>query len=164
MLLGVSLALCGPVAQEQSPTGRFPDWSTPLMMSASWGWSPGVQQWVGGHMIERIEGWLAYVEGKLGVTDGQHLAWERFAEEVRKTGQAHNGMMRQVWTAAGDPTQSTPARIWEQIEMLQAQISRLQALQAAVEDLYTGLDASQQAEADAQLSVLSAPAYRQVWR
>lgn len=164
MFVGASMFAYGPAAQEQSPPGRFPDWSMPFMMDMPWGWSFGMEGWGESHMTERIDGRLAYLEAEIGITNDQSPAWNRFAEEVRTSVEAHNSMMRQHWNAADNQTQPAPERISEQIDLMRARLTQLESLQAAVEALYGSLDAEQRREADTLLGVLIAPGYRQVWR
>jgi hypothetical protein len=53
------------------------------------------QGMMGGHhpmMFDRVEGWIAFLNTELKVTEAQTAQWERFADSLRSSASSMNGM------------------------------------------------------------------------
>lgn len=93
---------------------------------------------------QHIEGKLAFLKAELQITSAQETAWASFADAMRKAAAikapAHEGRAATL-----------PERLDDQARQLEWRLSVLQAKQAAIDALYTQLDAKQKTLADDQI-------------
>lgn len=90
---------------------------------------------------EHIEGKLAFLKAELQITAAQESAWTGFADAMRKA--------VAIKTTAREGRGATlPERMDDQTRALEGRLAVLQAKQAAIQKLYTQLDAKQKTLAD----------------
>lgn len=90
---------------------------------------------------QHIEGKLAFLKAELQITSSQDAAWASFAASMRKAA-AIKAPAREGRAA------TLPERLDDQARQLEWRLSVLQAKQAAIDALYTQLDAKQKTLAE----------------
>ena len=126
--------------------------SAPGMMKMMAAMSPGMM----GAPSERVEGRIAFLHAELAITADQETTWTAFADAIRANakGLAEAGAISHNHGAAG-----VAARLLSQEHMLEAQLTGLQAINAALDRLNKGLNAAQRTTLDALLpDLLGLPA------
>lgn len=124
----------------------------PDMMKMMAAMSPGMM----GAPSERVEGRIAFLHAELAITADQETTWTAFADAIRANakGLAEAGAISHNHGAAG-----VAARLLSQEHMLEAQLTGLQAINAALDGLNKGLNAAQRTTLDALLpDLLGLPA------
>ena len=125
---------------------------SPGMMKMMAAMSPGMM----GAPSERVEGRIAFLHAELAITADQETTWTAFADAIRANakGLAEAGAISHNHGAAG-----VAARLLSQEHMLEAQLTGLQAINAALDGLNKGLNAAQRTTLDALLpDLLGLPA------
>ena len=108
----------------------------PDMMKMMAAMSPGMM----GAPTEHVEGRIAFLHAELAITADQEATWSAFADAIRvnATGLAESGSMSRDDGATG-----VAARLLSQQHMLEAQLTGLKAINAALEGLNKGLSDAQ---------------------
>lgn len=161
------------VAQDSDDMpGRGPGYG---QMMPGWGSGPMMQGWGAGPMMGQGQipgygyGWgpmrgygseamdygidarLAYLKAQLKITDAQSDAWDKMAEALRSTAEAHGQQMYAMMEQMRDSeyyTMPLPDRMALQESHMQTQLDEMADVRKAVEDLYGTLDEEQKKAAD----------------
>jgi hypothetical protein len=102
-----------------------------------------------GMMFPNVEGRIAYLKTELQITDSETPQWNHFADALRATGKSMNGLYQQMMQPPG--TETLPARLQAQENLLSAHLTTLKALQAALTPLYASFSDEQKKRADTLL-------------
>lgn len=105
----------------------------------------------GNWMFERIDGRLAFMKTELKITEKQSAAWDKVAQTIRTTSEAHRDMMRSHMEErrSGDFFKKPlPERLAYQQTHLEARLEQVKSVSEAIDQLYGVLDASQKKAAD----------------
>ncbi|HXP76132.1 MAG TPA: Spy/CpxP family protein refolding chaperone [Stellaceae bacterium] len=106
----------------------------------------GAAGWRGGMMVDHVEGRLAFLKTELKITDAQMPLWSSFADALRSTAAAMNGMHQQMMQ--GSMPDTLPARLDLRERMLSAHLEALKSMRAALDPLYAALSDEQKKLAD----------------
>lgn len=148
-LLAASLLAAVPVVAD--PGG--PAWHREASGKHRAGWGgPGMGHGMAGRLDRlcenrdaRIAGLLAYTQTRLGITDAQQADWTRFADTVKQSGAAFDG----VCAKAGTPPPATlPERLARMEEVAEAGAEALGKVRPAAEEMYAKLTPEQRKLAD----------------
>jgi hypothetical protein len=104
-----------------------------------------------GMPFEHVDGRLAFLKTELKITDAQVPQWEKFAQSVRSVAQSVKGMMPQMMSGGGHPT-NAPARLDGYEKMLTLRLDAVRTVRAAFDPLYAALTDEQKKVADELLT------------
>jgi hypothetical protein len=111
------------------------------------GWD-GSAQAMCNAMTGHVEGRLAYLKAELKITGAQESVWNAYAAATRDNAKdmlAHcNAMMSQHGPSAA----SLPDRLDQHVQLMQAQLDAVRAMDKALKPLYAALSDSQKQTAD----------------
>lgn len=138
-------------AQQQPQTGRM--MGQGWMMGSGMMHGPGMTHDSGmpGPMMggpgQHIEGRLAFLKAELKITPQQEKLWSTYAEAVRASAEAMQGMHDQMMSSGSNPV-AMPERMQWHEKMLSARLEALKKLRAVALPLYETLSAEQKQTAD----------------
>jgi hypothetical protein len=98
------------------------------------------------NMTEHTEGRIAFLRAELQITDAQSMAWDAFADAMKKIGSEMKAADMPMMAEASGP--QLLARLESQERMLTARLEGVRALKAAFAPLYDALSAEQRKTAD----------------
>ncbi|WP_292591500.1 Spy/CpxP family protein refolding chaperone [Mesorhizobium sp.] len=136
---------------DDSDGGWWPRWGIGRMMMGQWGIGGPMGDFDPGEMIDRIDGRLAYLKTELEITDEQKPSWDELASVIRSTAETHNALMQSMIKEfrEGDFFEKPlPERLAYQQSHLEARLTQIKAVRAAVEKLYATLNDKQKKAAD----------------
>lgn len=87
---------------------------------------------------------LAFLQTELGITADQESAWQAYAKQVKQQAESMQALRAQAPAAA----QSAPERINQRAAFAKQRAAHMEAMSAAVKDLYAVLTPEQKAVAD----------------
>jgi hypothetical protein len=99
---------------------------------------------LGGMLVTRTEGALAFLKAELQITDSQEPAWSSFADSVR----AAMKKFRDATPASDAATGGWLGRLETREKMLTVQVDAVKAVRAAAAPLYAALTPDQKKKAD----------------
>ena len=99
---------------------------------------------------DRIEGHIASLKTKIGITAAQAPQWEAFADALRAGAKDHHAAMADCASAAR--AQSAPARTEAMINHMAARLEAMKNILAAEKPLYEALSDEQKKTADRLLT------------
>lgn len=97
-------------------------------------------------MADHVEGRLAFLKTELKITDAQTPQWTKFAEAMRATAGAMNGMHQQMMQ--GGLPDTLPERLDLHEQMLSSHLEALKDMRAALDPLYASFSDEQKKLAD----------------
>ena len=142
----------GAVMAHDRSGGWWGNWGFGHMMHGRGGGGHMMMGQGGGNwMFERVDGRLAFMKTELKITEKQSTAWDKLAETIRTTSEAHRDMMRSRMEErrSGDFFKKPlPERLAYQQTHLEARLEQVKSVSEAVDQLYAVLDTSQKKAAD----------------
>jgi len=99
-----------------------------------------------------VEGYLASLKVELKITPDQDRAWQSFSTSARKQAEATNARREQMFAQGSADKQAAPDRLAQRAEFAKQGAASMEAMSAAVKDLYAVLTPEQKAIADRQLA------------
>ncbi|HYG84802.1 MAG TPA: Spy/CpxP family protein refolding chaperone [Azospirillum sp.] len=129
-------AFVQPSGQPDMTTGGMMPMMRPMM-----GPSGGM-----GMPFEHLEGRIAFLKAELKITDAQAPQWTAFADALRTSAKAHQGMVERSSKASAPATWLD--RLALQQTALSVRLESLKALETAAKPLYAALTAEQKILAD----------------
>ena len=144
----IAVASAGAVMAHDRSDGWWGNWGFGHMMRG------GGHMMRGGHpdwMFKRTDGRLAFLKTELKITETQTKAWDKLAEAVRTTSEAHKDMMRSRMEErqSGEFLKKPlPERLAYQQTHLEARLEQVKTVAEAVDALYAVLDKNQKKAAD----------------
>ncbi len=129
----------------------------PGMMRGGWGGGPmmgpgmmrgGPGRGPGFSPSAMVEGRLAALKSELNITANQESAWQAFATKAKQ--QVESMQARRAQAVA--PLQTAPERLAQRTEFAKQRAANVEAMSAAVKDLYDALTPEQKALADQRLA------------
>jgi LTXXQ motif family protein len=97
-------------------------------------------------MAEHVEGRIAFLKAELKITDAQLPLWNTFAQAMRESATAMQGMRGGMMATSQAAT--LPEKLDAREKLLVARLDAARKLKAAVEPLYAALSAEQKKTAD----------------
>jgi hypothetical protein len=112
-----------------------------------------------GNMMAHVDGRIAFIKAELGITDAQKPAWDEFEKAMRahfsQMQEMHKTMMSKMQgKMSGENPKPMPVTemLATRIAMMESHLAEMKTMQAAVEKLYSTLDAKQKEKADQMVS------------
>lgn len=99
-----------------------------------------------------VAGRLAALKVELKITPDQDSAWQAFATKATQQADTMIARRAQMFAQAGASTQTAPERLAQRTELAKQGVTSMEAMTAAVNDLYGTLTPEQKAIADQQLA------------
>jgi Spy/CpxP family protein refolding chaperone len=100
----------------------------------------------------RVEGHLAALKVELKITPAQETAWQTFADRSRKQAEARAARHAQFAAQPKPANVTAPERLAQRTAFMKQGIASMEAMTAAVTDLYEVLTPEQKAIADQQFA------------
>lgn len=107
----------------------------------------------GGNHAAMADSHLAELKATLKITTAQEGAWQAFATKAKQQAQTMQARHSKMQEAAG----TAPERMARHIEMMKQHIGDMEAMTAALKDLYAVLTPEQQALADQHFAKMHGP-------
>ena len=120
------------------------------------GYGPGGGR--GGHGMwsnptAAVEGYLAALKVELKITPNQDSAWQAFTTKAKQQSETMTARREQMFAQTSAPAnQTAPERLAQRTEFAKQSIANMEAMSAAVKDLYGTLTPEQKTLADQQLA------------
>jgi LTXXQ motif family protein len=162
LVLVLTLAAAPALAEEPQHDQHHPAAAgagAPMPMGMAGGQMPGVgggmgmmsmmsQNGMGGMpmMGEHVEGRIAFLKAELKITDAQLPLWNTFAQAMRDSATAMQGMRGGMMAMSQAAT--LPEKLDAREKLLTARLDAARKLKAAAEPLYAALSAEQKKTAD----------------
>ena len=99
-----------------------------------------------------VEGHLAALKVELKITPDQESAWKTFTDKARQQADTMIARRVQMFSQAPAVTQSAPERLAQRTEFAKQALASMEAMTAAVKDIYAVLTPEQKALADRLLA------------
>jgi len=99
-----------------------------------------------------IEGYLASLKVELKIAPDQDRAWQSFSATARKQAESMSARREQMFSQASADKQTAPERLAQRTEFAKQGVASMEAMTAAVKDLYAVLTPEQKVLADQQLA------------
>ena len=148
----IAIVSTGAVLAHERSGGWWGNWGFGHMMHGRGGGGHMMMGQGGGNwMFERIDGRLAFMKTELKITENQSAAWNKLAETIRTTSEAHRDMMRSRMEERRSGEffkKPLPERLAYQQTHLEARLEQVKSVSEAVDQLYAVLDQSQKKAAD----------------
>jgi hypothetical protein len=117
----------------------------------------GMMQTMGGSPMahcDRIDGWLAFLNTELKITNRQSRIWETFAGKLRKLANKGESMPMAMMGTTGRAKEPWPDRIAAMSRHAESHAAKLEALADAARPLYAALSDEQKRTADEILPLM----------
>jgi protein CpxP len=98
------------------------------------------------------EGYLAALKVELKITPDQNTAWQAFTSKAKAQAESMPARRAQMFAQMSAANQSAPERLAQRTELAKQHIGSMEAMTAAVKDLYAALTPEQKAIADQHLA------------
>lgn len=122
-----------------------PGWGMGQMMGG-WGGGGPMGYFSPDAMLDHIDGRLAFIKAELKITDAQAPAWDDLAKAVHTAANSHNALMQGTMKMFRDgdfDKMSLPDRLNFERTHLEARLSEINDVSAAVDKLYGTLSEDQ---------------------
>lgn len=155
MIMGVIIVTASSVAQgqEEQSAGRgmgmmgmMGGGCATMGMMGHAGWGRGMMMGRQRNMGAMAEGRLAYLKGELNITADQTAAWDAYASAVKARVDSMKGMHQSMMSAMGEGT--AIERMDARISGMEAMLAAMKELKPATEALYSALTDDQKKMAD----------------
>lgn len=108
-----------------------------------------------GKLAMHIDGRIAFIKAELGITEAQEPAWDEFQKAMRahfsQMQNMHQSMMSRMMgmmSGGNRKPMPVPEALSTRIAMMESHLAEMKTMQAAVDKLYSALDAKQKEKAD----------------
>jgi hypothetical protein len=164
--LAITAAVIGAAAAQDQAQGRGPPTGSMMGpggmgygvmgpgMMGSGGMGPWMMGWGGSPaamcnaMAGHVEGRLAYLKAELKITEAQETLWNAYAAAARDNAKAVLAHCNAVMARRGASAASLPERLDQHVQLMEAQLDAVRAMNKALKPLYAALSDSQKQTAD----------------